>query len=540
MLGTMMDFPLTLNSILERLGAQFPKAEVASRRENGELFRYTYRDFYYRTRRLAEALVRAGLRPGDRVATLMWNHEKHLECYFGIPAAGGVTLTLNLRLHPDEVAYITNHAGARFLIVDDCLLEHCENFRQKVNVEKIIVADFGAKVAHSFEDYEQFLHKTTGDFEYPKLGSDSAAAMCYTSGTTGKPKGVVYSHAALVLHSYSISLPDSYCLSHHDVILPCAPMFHANSHGVPFAAAFVGAPQVLPGPRPTSRDLAQLFHSEQVTFLSCVPTVWLGVLEELEAVPGRYKTSPKMRILCAGTAVPEAMIRRSDQLGIRIIHGWGMTETTPFAVVGTLKAHHSTLNEDETYALRAKQGYTSPFVEARIRNEQGVGAWDGVTMGELEVRGPWVAASYYDMPETADRWTEDGWFRTGDVATIDADGYIQLVDRSKDVIKSGGEWISSVDLENRLMAHPAVREAAVVGVPHPKWDERPLAVVVLKDKHKVTHEELRDFLSAKFAKWQLPDACVFVESLPRTSTGKTLKSALREKYKEFHLQAQGK
>ena len=546
MQGTMMNFPLTLTTMLERVGTQFGSTEVVSRRADGSLHRYCYTDLYRRARALAEALQRAGLKRGDRVATLMWNHNRHLEAYFGVPVAGGVVHTLNLRLHPDELAFIANHAEDRFLIVDESLLPLFEQFRNKVKIERVFVVSENDAGAHydrlrenDNEDYEEFLKTATGDFEYPALQSDSAAAMCYTSGTTGKPKGVMYSHGALVLHSFAFSLPDAISASMHDVFMACAPMFHANSHGIPYVAALVGAKLVLPGPHPTSESLLDLFASEQVSALTAVPTVWLGLVEALEKHPGRWKIKPRLRSAIGGTAVPESLLRRADALGIKLVHIWGMTETTPMATICNPKPHLQGLPEDERYELRCKQGFPLPFVEVRAEkvraeNEQGIVPWDGSTIGELQVRGPWVAGSYFNMPDTQQRWTQDGWFRTGDVVCIDADGYIKIADRSKDLIKSGGEWISSVDLESELKCHPAVREAAVIAVPHPKWDERPLAVLVLNAGMSVTEEQLSEHLAAKFAKWQLPDGFVFVSQIPHTSTGKTLKSDLRRRYKDWH------
>src|SRR4051812_29755544 len=333
MRGTMMDFPLTLTCILERMGKQFGRSQMVSRQHDGSLHRYAYAEYYQRARRLAKALRKAGLKKGDRVGTLMWNHYRHLEAYFGIPAAGGVCHTLNLRLHPDELAFIVNHGGDRFLLVDDLLLPLFEKFKDRVHPEKVIVVSHGACPGNPHTDYEQMLADTGGDFTYADVGSHDGAAMCYTSGTTGKPKGVLYSHQSIVLHSFAFALPDSFSISMHDSVMACAPMFHANSHGVPFAAAFCGSNIVLPGPQPTSEALLDMFQSEQVTFLSCVPTVWLGMVESLEKYPGRWKLSPKLRLLCAGTAVPEALIRRTDKLGIHLVHAWGMTEPPPAGTI---------------------------------------------------------------------------------------------------------------------------------------------------------------------------------------------------------------
>ena len=537
MLGQMMDFPLTLVPILERARNVYSRTEVVWRRPDRSVARYTFGDFYARARKLAEALTRAGLKPGDRVATLMWNHETHLEAYFGIPCAGGVLHPLNLRLHPSELAFIANHAGDRFLIVDDALLPCLDSFRKDVNFERIFVVKYGCmgsdaeyRSIHKFENYEDLLATATGEFEFPKIDENSAAAMCYTSGTTGRPKGVVYSHRSLVLHSFAETVADAFGINHHDTMLVVAPLFHANGWGLSFTGAMTGAKMVFPGPHVDPPSLLELIVNEGVTVSCGVPTVWLSVLAELEKNPDRWKLTREMRAPCGGTAPPESLIRGLDQFGIHLIHLWGMTETAPLATTGGLHTHMLEWSEDEKYAVRAKQGIPAPFVELRVTRDGKEVPRDGKTAGDLEVRGPWVAASYYKMPEEAGRWTKDGWFRTGDVAAWDDSSRIRLVDRSKDLIKSGGEWISSVDLENTLMGHPAVREACVVGVPHPKWQERPLAVVVLKENARATPEELRAFLAQKFAKWQLPDAFVFANSIPRTSVGKFLKSRLREEY----------
>jgi len=532
--GLMMNFPLTLVHMLERVNRFFGKVEVVSRLPDRSIHHYTYAQFYRRARQLAKALQQAGVQPGDRVATLMWNHYRHLEAYFGIPACGGVVHTLNLRLHPNELGYIARHAGDRVLIVDDVLLPLFDKFKEQARFERVIVVPYSEQpVPDDWEDYEEFIAQDASDFEYPQMGENAAAAMCYTSGTTGKPKGVLYSHRALVLHSFAFALPDAFCVAQRDVLMALAPMFHANSHGLPYVAVMLGAKLVLPGPHVDAVNLLELFHSEQVTVTTSVPTVWLMILEGLEKNPGRYKLAPGLRGLVGGTAAPESLIRGLDRQGIRVLHLWGMTETTPAATVSRLKSYMRKLPIKQKYAVRCRQGWPLPFVEMRAAGAEGEAPWDGETVGELQVRGPWVAASYYNQPEESGRWTDDGWFRTGDVCTIDAEGYMKIVDRSKDMIKSGGEWISSVDLESALSDHPAVRQAAVVAVPHPKWDERPLALIVCKDGQKICEDDLRGYLSQKFSKWQLPDAFVFVDSLPHTSTGKLLKSALREQYKRW-------
>lgn len=540
MKGTMMHYPLTLMHLLERAGSLYGSVEIVSRMPDKSMHRYTYADFYRRARSLAKALQKAGLKRGDRVGTLMWNHYVHLEAYFGIPAAGGVLHTLNLRLHPDEIAYIANHAGDRFLIVDDVLLPLLQKFRDRLKVERIIVVSLtGQPVPEGMEEYESFIAEPAEDFVYPDLDEEEAAGMCYTSGTTGRPKGVVYSHRSLVLHSFASAMADTLGISRHDVVLPVVPMFHVNAWGLPFTCTMVGAKQVFPGPHLDPVSLLELFKGEQVTFTAGVPTIWLGILQELEKKPGQWDLNPKLRMVVGGAAAPESLIRAFDRHNLRVVHAWGMTETTPLGTVSLLKPHMESLSVDEQYAYRAKQGLPAPFVEVRIVNEQGVAPHDGKTMGELQVKGPWIAADYYNRPDSRDSFTEDGWFRTGDVATIDPEGFVKITDRTKDLIKSGGEWISSVDLENALMGHPAVAEAAVIAVPHPKWQERPLAVVVLKEGARATEEELIQHLAPRFAKWWLPDGVVFVEEIPRTSAGKFLKAKLREQYKDWVKEREG-
>ncbi len=528
-----MQFPLLLSTLMQRAGKLFPRTEIVSRKPDGTLDRSNYAEVLRRSQALAAALQREGVERGDRVATLMWNHAGHLEAYFGVPAMGGVLHTLNLRLHPDELAYIVNHAGDRWLLVDDVLLAMYEKFRNKVKLERVIVHRFGcgAQPAGS-EDYDALI--SNGDAPRDaQLDENDAAGMCYTSGTTGQSKGVAYSHRALVLHSFSTSLPDHLNISRHDTMLVAMPMFHANAWGLPYAAVMNGCKIVFPGPNLQPEAILDLLSGEGVTLTGGVPTVWLGVLDALEKEPGRWRLREGMRVAVAGSAAPESLFRRFDKFGVTVIQPWGMTETTPLATFCTLKPHMQEWSDEQKYEQRSKQGLAAPFVEVRAVDDAGEVAWDGATPGELQVRGPWIASSYFDLPEAADKWSADGWLRTGDVVTIDAEGYMKITDRTKDLIKSGGEWISSVDVENALVSHPAVAEAAVVGVYHAKWQERPLAVVVLRAGAAATPEELRKFLSTKFARWQLPDDFVFVSELPHTSTGKLLKSELRKRYADW-------
>jgi len=535
MRGTMMDFPLTLTVLLERAGRLFPHVEILSRRPDRSVVRTNYGTFYKRARRLGSALAKLGLQRGDRVASMMWNHSGHLDAFFGVPCAGAILHTLNLRLHPQEIAAIARHARDRFLLIDDVLLPVLEKFRCEAPFEKVIVVPYGCggAVPDGFLNLEELLAEADEGFAYPAIDENDGAAMCFTSGTTGCSKGVIYSHRALVLHSFASCAADTFAISNSDTILPVAPMFHANAWGVPFTSVMAGAKLMLTGPHVEPECLLDWMVQERASFVSGVPTVWIGVLDTLEKNPGRWKFDWPVRIICGGTAPPMQLIRRLDAHGLHLIHLWGMTETTPLATTGRLKAEMRDWPEEAKYQARAKQGWPVPFLELRTMRPDGEAAWDNRTPGEIEVRGPWVASHYFECPDQAHRWTGDGWFKTGDVATIDRHGVVKIVDRAKDLVKSGGEWISSVDLENALMGHPAVKEACVVGVPHPKWQERPLAAVVLKDGKTAKPEDLRDFLAATFAKWQLPDAFVFVEAIPRTSVGKFKKMALREQFADW-------
>ena len=533
--STMMDFSLTLPHLVERVGLLFPNVEVVSRMPDKQLHRTTYGQVQQRTKQLASALTKCGVQQGEAVATLMWNHSFHLEAYLGIPIMGGVLHTLNLRLSADDIAYIANHANDQILIVDDVLLPLYEQFKDKVSFKKVIVVPLtGDIVADEHIDYEDFISTGDSDFDYPAIEENQAAGMCYTSGTTGRPKGIVFSHRSTVLHSMATSMTDCLAISQHDVITPVVPMFHVNSWGLPYASVMVGAKQVFPGPHLDAVSLLDLYETEQVTFSAGVPTVWLAIKEAMEAEPQRWKTAPNMRMAVGGAAVPESLFRAFDRFDMRIIQAWGLTESSPLATTGNIKNELLTLCEDEQYKVRAKQGVPLPFVEVRIVDEEGViQPWDGESQGDAELRGPWITAAYHKDDDAKDKFSEDGWFKTGDVCKIDSHGYVQLTDRSKDLVKSGGEWISSVELENAIMGHPDVIEAAVIAIPHPKWDERPLAAIVVKDGAIVSTQDIRDFLASSFTKIWLPDAVETVDAIPKTGTGKFKKLTLREMYKDW-------
>jgi len=524
--GMMMDFQLTLPTLLRRAESYFGRAEIVTRLPDKSFHRYTYADMTRRSRALAVALEGLGLERGDRVATLCWNHHQHVEAYLGVPCGGFVLHTLNLRLHPDDLAYIATHAGDRAVIVDAMLLPLLEQFRDRTPIEHVLVVE---------DSYEELLAGADPDaWRDPELDENEAAAMCYTSGTTGMPKGVLYSHRSTMLHTLgvAISAPLDFHLSQRDVILPVVPMFHANAWGYPYVATMLGAKQVYPGPHLDPESLLDAFEQERVTATAGVPTIWFGILQMLDAEPDRWDLSSLKAMLVGGSAAPRAMIAGfKERHGLTVVHGWGMTETSPVASLSDLFPDLADAGDETRFDYIAKQGLPLPLVELRAcdaeRNEV---PWDGVTMGELEIRGPWVASGYYDTPEQADRWTDDGWFRTGDIVSLDPRGYIQIQDRTKDVIKSGGEWISSVALENALMGHPAVAEAAVIGIPDPRWQERPLAVVVLREGTTATGEELHDFLEPHFAKWWLPERFEFVDAIPKTAVGKFRKTELREMF----------
>ena len=541
MKSTMMHVPLSLNHLLERAGTLFPTSELVSRRPDKSLVRHSFGAYYRRTRSLAAALQQLGLKKGDRVATLCWNHHAHLECYFGIPAAGGVMHTLNLRLSPDEIGWIAADAKDCFLVIDDVLLPLYQQMAHLHTFEKVIVFPFsGMPVPLEFTDYEALLAGADPEgFAYAPHDEDDPVAMCYTSGTTGRPKGVVYSHRSTILHTLVASLGDFWGLRGTDVVLPVTPMFHANSWGMPYGAVMMGVKLVFPGPHLHPDDLLDLMTQEPPTLSLGVPTIWMSLIQTFDAAQapdspnhGRWTLPAGMRSLVGGAAVPESLIRAFDRHGIWILQGWGMTETSPVCTISYPKAELRDAPIDERYRRAAMAGVPVPLVDLRVRGDDGVDQpWDGQSPGEIQVRGPFITGSYHEVPVTEDKFTGDGWLRTGDVASVDALGFVKISDRTKDLIKSGGEWISSVDLENALMAHAAVAEAAVIAIPDEKWSERPLACVVLKPGQTATPAELNAVLLERhFAKWQLPERYEFIDAVPRTSTGKFWKLKLRQRF----------
>lgn len=532
----MMDTQLTLHTLLERAEKYFPKKEVISRTKTG-VNRFTYAEYGERTRSLSSALENLGVQQGDKVGTLAWNDHRHLEAYFAIPSMGAVLHTINIRLNKDHLTHIINNAEDKVLLIDEGFISNIEEIKDDIpSVEKFVILTDDEEIPETtlspVYHYDNLVAEGDSNFDYPKdIDENSPAGMCYTSATTGKPKGVVYTHRSIVLHSMTIGLADTLGLAEGDVAMPVVPMFHVNAWGVPFSAVWFGTTQVLPGPNFTPKILAEMIEEERVTIAAGVPTVWLGLAQEYET--GKYDTSSLTRVVCGGSAAPKSLIQiYEEKFNIPFIHAYGMTETSPVAIVAQLKSYQRDLPYEEQLEIRSKQGILVPGLDARIVNEAGEVKWDDEDMGELLLRGPWIADNYYKEPEKTKEAIQNGWLHTGDIATIDTEGTIKLVDRTKDLVKSGGEWISSVDLENALMAHEDVAEAAVVAVEDPHWQERPVAVVVTKDGTETSQEALLDFIRPLFPKWWLPDEVIFMETIPKTSVGKFLKRELREQLKD--------
>ncbi|CAG1009429.1 3-(methylthio)propionyl---CoA ligase [Burkholderiales bacterium] len=538
MLGLMQNMPLMIASLIRHADAHHGDTEIVSRETHGGIHRYTYRDAHRRARQLARALMALGVQVSDRVASLAWNNYRHFELYYGVSGMGAVLNTVNPRLFPEQIAYIVNHAEDGYVFFDttfmplvEAVAPHCKGVKAWVALTDR--EHLPATALANVLCYEDLVNAHSDDYEWPEFDENTASSLCYTSGTTGNPKGALYSHRSTILHAYAAALPDALNLSARDIVLPVVPLFHVNAWGLPYSGALAGAKLVLPGPKLDGASLYELFEQEKVTLSAGVPTVWLGLLQFLQAQG--LQLSTVKRLVIGGSAAPPAMIRSFDeQFGITVLHAWGMTEMSPLGTVNTFKGKHAALPAAEREAIRVKQGRPIYGVEMKIVDDADKALpHDGKAFGDLMVRGPWVVSGYYKGE--GGNPLREGWFPTGDVATMDGDAYIQITDRSKDVIKSGGEWISSIQLENTAVAHPAVAEAAVIGIAHPKWDERPLLIVVKKPGQEVTREALLDFMRDKVAKWWLPDDVVFVDSLPHTATGKLLKTKLREQFRDHPL-----
>ena len=542
LMGQMMRMPLMISSLLLHAARHAGDTEIVSKRVEGDLHRYTYRDAELRARKVAQALARLGCRPGDRVATLAWNGYRHFEMYYGASGSQLVCHTINPRLFPEQIAWIANDATDQVLCFDATFLPLVEKLAPAMSTVKhfVLMTDR----AHMPESsrianllcYEDLVEAENGDWAWPEFDENTASSICYTSGTTGHPKGAVYSHRSSVLHAYAAALPDAMGCSSADVILPVVPMFHVNAWGLPYSAPLVGAKLVFPGPHLDGKSLHELFETEGVTFSAGVPTVWLGVINHMKAK--ELKLSTLRRTVIGGSACPPAMMRTlEDEFDVQVIHAWGMTELSPLGTLSKLKAKHQALPLEAKHRLLEKQGRSIYGIDMCIVGNDGRPLpWDGRASGDLLVRGGWVIDGYFGRDDSPLREVDGRqWFPTGDVATIDADGFMQITDRSKDVIKSGGEWISSIDLENIAMAHPAVMEAAAIACPHPKWDERPLLVVVRRPGKELSREEMLAYFEGRIAKWQIPDDVVFIDEIPHTATGKMLKLKLREQFRDHKL-----
>ena len=534
MLGQMMNVPLTITALIRHAQLNHASTPIVSVTADNPRHRTTMGAALKRSAQLANALKVAGVKTGDRVGTLAWNDYRHFEAYFAVSGMGAVLHTINPRLFPEQIAFIANHAEDRILLIDPMFIPLVAAVREQLpNVEKVIVlAPTGADLDAGLINYEDFIADHSQQYDWPELDENSASSICYTSGTTGNPKGVVYSHRSTILHAMASTAADAMCLSVRDAVLPVVPMFHVNAWGIPYAAAMVGCKLVFPGPKMGDGETLQdLIETEQVTLAAGVPTVWLGLLQYLEKSGKDLKSLE--RTIVGGSACPISTMKAfRDKYGVETLHAWGMTEMSPIGTLNVLKREADDLPEADYWKLKAKQGRAIFGVEMKIVDDNNQEQpWDGIAVGSLKVRGPWICSEYYKLPGN-DAHDADGWFATGDVASIDPEGFMQITDRTKDVIKSGGEWISSIELENAAMGHPGIAEAAVIGIAHPKWDERPLLIVV-PNGTPPEKDDVLNFLSDKVAKWWLPDDIVVIDELPKTATGKVQKLALREQFSGF-------
>lgn len=535
----MMDSQLLIPLILERAQSLFAHKEIISCLPDRSIHRYNYRSMAERALKFSRALQNLGVKEGDRVATFCWNHYQHMEAYFAITGMGAILHTLNIRLSAEDLAYIVNHASDKIIIVDQVLLPQFEKFKPLINPEKVIVIQQSDEpVSDGYLIYEDVLNLGSHEEFKPFNGNENTAALlCYTSGTTGKPKGVLYSHRSIVLNAISFLLScTGIGIEESDVVLPIVPMFHAAAWGFPFSSTFSGATQVLPGPNLDAQSLLALFADYQVTITGAVPTVFVKILNYLTDHPQEYLLKLK-QIIVGGSAVPQYLVRDfKEKHGITVLSTWGMTELSPLGSTAVITSELKAITDDKQIDFATKQGIPIPFLKIRARGENGLVEWNGQTLGELEVRGPCVASGYYLSTEPSENFTEDGWLKTGDIVVIHPNGYIELKDRNKDIIKSGGEWISSISIENLLMGHPSVEDAAVIAVPDAKWMERPYAFIVLKEGQLATTEELKEFLTDKVAKFWIPDKFTFIDSIPKNAVGKTQKYVLRNRYSEENMQ----
>ncbi|MBY0531666.1 MAG: long-chain-fatty-acid--CoA ligase [Xanthobacteraceae bacterium] len=539
MKGLMQDWPLTCNRIIDHAAIQYPNRKVVSRSVEGPIVETTYKEIRARALKVAQRLVKDGIKKGDRVATLAWNTARHLEAWYGILGAGAVYHTVNPRLFAEQIIYIVNHAEDKMIFIDLTFVPILEKLADKLpTLKKYIVLTDKAHMPQTALPnavaYEEWIAEADGNFKWVEVDENDAAGMCYTSGTTGNPKGVVYSHRSNTLHALAAAVPDVLGLSGRDVVLPVVPLFHANSWSLAFSAPMTGASLIMPGAKLDGASIYELLDKYKVSITAAVPTVWMMLLAHLEQ--NKLKLPHLNRVLIGGSACPRAMMKKfQDEYGVQVTHAWGMTEMSPIGTAGSLKADVAHLTGDAELDVKEKQGFSIFTVEMKITDdEDNELPWDGVKFGRLKVRGPAVASAYFKN-EGGNILGKDGFFDTGDVATIDPMGYMKITDRAKDVIKSGGEWISSIDLENVAVGHPDVAEAAVIGVVHPKWDERPLLIIVPKKDKKPTREDLLKFMEGKIAKWWMPDDVIFVDEIPHTATGKILKTALREKFGDHRL-----